>query len=602
MPTRPLVVCALLCALAGSAAAGSSFNRDTDPVNQGDRALAEGRLPKAKQRFGEAIAAGHEVPLACVGLAEVAAREGRLAEAETYYRQALTESDGDLAEAHSGLGLLLVRQGRDAEGATELARAMEIDKRNWLGHYGLARLYLGEGAWDRARAELEHGRGRQGVAEGEDRYHYGQALLLQGAGDHAGAEREALAALRLNPTQYEYGELVGALYQEQDRALEAIEVVEQALAAQGMPRTAPLLHQLGNLYRAGGQLDEARDRYIQAVAVDSTFTVALADLGDVLTRQGRHELAARTRLRYVQLAPDDAEAWLALCSSLSELRRYDQARDAADHARQVAPGSQAAQQAWLSAAIRGTDDEQRRRAAAIVAAPPAWLQLEAPSVLALGQWQIQQKDYETARATLARAAGLDSTLAEIPLNQGIVELRRGRPAEAAAFFRAACTRTPNAAAPRLNLGLALLQGGQPAEAVPALREAVNLDPQAVTTRLVLAQALLATGAMADATAEFRQVLERDAGNAPALRGLGYALLRQADYRGAVAAYRSAAEREPDNADGWAGLGTASLGLEDTAGARDAFARARQLDPDNAMLRSGSQLLGRVELAKKESAK
>jgi tetratricopeptide (TPR) repeat protein len=602
MLTRPLVVCALLCALAGTAAAGNSYNRDTDPVNQGDRALAEGRLPKAKLRFSEAVAAGHEVPLACVGLAEVAAREGRLAEAEAYYQRALTESDGDLAEAHSGLGLLMVRQGREEEGAAELARAMEIDKRNWLGHYGLARLYLGEGAWDRARAELEHGRDRQGAAEGEDRYHYGQALLLQGTGDHAGAEREALAALRLNPTQYEYGELVGALYREQDRAPEAIAVVEQALAAQGMPRTAPLLHQLGNLYRAGGQLDEARDRYIQAVAVDSTFTVALADLGDVLTRQGRHELAARTRLRYVQLAPDDAEAWLALCASLSELRRFDQARDAADHARQVAPGNQAAQLAWLRAAIRGTDDEQRQRAAAIVAAPPAWLQLDAPSVLALGQWQLQKKDYETARATLARAAGLDSLQAEVPVSQGLVELRTGHPAEAAAFFRVACTRNPNAAAPRVNLGLALLQGGQPVEAVPALREALALDPTVVSTRLVLAQALLATGAVADAAVEFREVTTREPRNAPALRGLGYALLRRADYAGAAAAYRSAADLEPDNADGWAGLGAANLGLENTAGARDAFARARQLDPDNAMLRSGSQLLARVELAKKESAK
>jgi tetratricopeptide (TPR) repeat protein len=598
---RLITVCALTVALAASvAAAGQKFTKDNDPIDLGGKALSEGRLPKAKLRFEEAVASGHKVPQAYLGLAEIATREGRLVDAEAGYRRAVTAGNDRLADARSGLGVLLVRLGRGHEAEPELQRALELDDDNWAAHYGLARLHLAAGKWDLARAELDHGRGCRGVREGEDRYHYGLALLRLGTGDAAGAEPEAVAALQLNPTDTEFGALVGRIYEQQGKPGVAIQVYESALAAQGMPRTAPLLHQLGNLYRIDQRFDEARDRYLQAVGIDSTYTPVLRDLGNLLGYSGRHELAARTYLRYVAAVPADTLAWVALSASLFELHRYDQARDAAAKARQLDPASEPALLAHLRASIRANDPDIRQQAAAEVVALPAEVHLETASLLALAAWQVQQQQYDAAEATLARADAADPD-ARIPLQRGVVALRAGRPEAAVAWFQDTLVRDPSSAPARQNLGVALYQAGRTAEAVTTLRDLVARDPEATAARLILAQALAASGSSREAAAEFHEVLEREPGNAQALRGYGYATIRLAEYSNAVTAYRGAVGVDPNSADGWAGLGTAYLGTEDLDAARQAFSRARQIDPSNVMLKNGSELLQKIQRARKETA-
>lgn len=600
MECRLVVVCALAVALAGVAEAGPKFTKENDPINLGGKALSEGRLPKAKLRFEEAVAAGHKVPQAYLGLAEVATREGRLTDAEASYRQAVT-ADNRLADARSGLGVLLVRMGRRPEAESELQRALELDRKNWLAHYGLARLHLAAGDWERARAELAFGRDRRGVLAGEDKYQYGQALLLIGTGDLANAETAALAALRLDPVESDYGALVGRIYEQRGQPELAIQAYEQALAAQGMPRTAPLMHQLGNLYRAGKRFDEARDRYVQAVTIDSTYAPALGDLGDLLAATGKPELAARTYLRYVAAVPADTSAWIGLSASLFELHRYDQARDAAARARQLDPASQQAQLAAIRAGIFANDPDVRQEAADQVAALPAGVQLETSSLLALAAWQTQQQKHDGARATMARAVAADPHNARVLAQAGVVELRGGQPVAAIMRFNEALAVDPDAGQARLNLGVTYYQLGRFSEAVAALQELVARDPDATAARVILGQALTASGDMPRAADVFRDVIEREPGNAQALRGLGYSTLRAGDYRGAMHAYQGAVGVDPNSADGWAGLGTAQLGLENLDDAKLAFARARALDPDNVMLKNGSELLRKIQNARKETA-
>ncbi len=590
MMRRLVIVCALTAALASAVQGGQRYTEDNDPVDLGGKALSEGRLPKAKLRFEEAVAAGYRVPQARIGLAEIAVREGRLAEAETGYRHAAAEGGDRASEARAGLGVLLLRLGRTGEAASEIARALELDDDNWTAHYGRARLHLAAGAWEQSRAELAEGRDRRGVLEGEDKYRHGQALLLQGTGDLLGAEQEAQAALRLNPTDVEIGELVSRIYLRQGKPDLAIQAYEQALAAQGMPRTAPLMHQLGNLYRADRRTDEARDRYLQAVAIDSTYAPVLGDLGNLLSDEGRHELAARIYLRYVAAAPADTSAWVALSASLFELRRFDQARDAADKARQLDPADEKALFAHIRAGIRSNDPAVKQAAAAQVAALPPLARLETMTLVALADWQSQQQRYDDAAATLARAAALDPADPNVPFQTGIVALRRGDTAAAAADFRAAIALNPDAPAYHLNLGIALYQAGLFDEAIPTFRHALELREDLTAGRLLLAQVLAARNDVTGAEAEYRRVLTTEPENAKALRGLGYCLLRGADYADAAEAYRAATALDPDNADGWAGLGSAELGRERLDAAETAFARARQLDPSNVMLKKGAEIL------------
>jgi tetratricopeptide (TPR) repeat protein len=579
--TRAVAACLLAVALSATALSATAlaadpptYTMDTDPLRLAAKAIEAGAFAEARSHFEEAVAAGYRLADAHTGLATVAVREGRYAEAEAQYRQAIDAAGGRAAEAHAGLGVVLLRQEQTEAAAAEFTAALAIDDDNWLAHYGRARLHIARGAWPEARTELERGRARHGVTAGEDLYHHGRALLLLGAGDTIEAEKAALLAVSLNPQDPDHGALLARIYTQRGVPALAIQAYEQALSAPGVQPTATMLHQLGNLYRGQQRFNEARDQYLRAVALDSTYVPVFGDLADLLRRAGRHEMAARTYLRYVADAPADTSAWLGLAGSLTELRRYDQACDAAAHARQLDPTGAEAQRAFVRAGLHATDPAVKAEAADLMASllddGTAWTAAE---LLDLAAVQMERKTYDAAVVTLARAAAADSTLYQVPFQQGVLALRTGQPQAAVASFERAVTLAPESAPVQLNLGIAHYQAGQVPEAIAALRAAVERDPSSTTARGMLAQTL---------------------------RGVGFSCLRAADYQGAVKAYTEAANVEPNDADGWAGLGNAQLGLGNLDTAESAFARARSLDPRNVMLQKGTELLNQARSARKEN--
>lgn len=577
-----------------------SYTLDEDPIRQGDKALERADLDEATRLYEEAVAAGYRLERAFFGLAEIAVRRGRYDEAEAGYRRAMAASGDRHPVARGRLGLLLLRQGRETEARQEFTRALAEDGKVWAAHYGLARLHLAAGEWGKAKAELDHGRGRRGVGEGEDAYQHGLALYLLSTGDRAGAERAALLAMHLNPGDAEHGTLVARIHREAGQTDLAIGAYEQALATEGMTPTAPLLHDLGNLYREQQRFNEARDRYLAAVAVDSTYVPVLEDLADLLHRAERWDTAARTYLRYLAAAPADTSAWLGLSSSLYELQRYDQAADAAGKAAQLDPAGQDIRFARARVGIHATADSLRGPAAALMDSLPAELPWRAADWIARASWLTRQQDFAAAQASLERAAALDPATYEVPFQQGIIALRAGQAEAAVGHFGRAVELSPGHAAIHLNLGIALYQAGRPADAAPAFAKAAELDENLVQARLLLGQALAAGGDLAAAETAYGQVLAKEPGNAKALRGIGYCRLRRADYRGAADAYRTAAGAEPGNADAWAGLGSARLGLGELEAAGEAFTRARAIDPKNVMLVRGAELLQQALDARKEN--
>lgn len=596
---RILLVIIILGAGLAAAADRPSYTMDTDPVRLGNKAFGREQLDEARSHYEEAIANDYHLPEAFLGLARVCAREGKYTAAEARYRQALAAGGND-PEANAGLGLILLRLGDPDGAARQFDLALAADSKLWTAHFGRARLHIAAGDWQAARAELDRGKGRKGLAKGEDLYRYGTALLLQGTGDADGALTEALRATTINPADPDYVTLVAQLYAAQGTTSLAINTYEQALATPGMATTAPLLHELGRLYADERRFNEASDRYLQAVALDSTYTPALKDLADLYQRAHRFDLAARTYLRYVELAPADADAHVKLAESLSELGRWSESLKAAQRARELEPDRVAARVAFARAGLHSGDEKILADAARTMVALPDSLPWQAEDLVQLGAWQTSQRDWPAARTTLARAAALDPALPSVPFQQGLVEMRAGDAGAAVGHFERAVELGPDSANNQLNLGIALYQAGRIDEAIPAFRQAVALREDLTLGRLLLAQALAATDALADAQREYERVLEREANNAKALRGIGFCRIRQADYAGAAAVYERATGAEPDNADGWAGLGSAYLGLGRLAAAEATFARARAIDPTNVMMIKGTELLNQARSTGKES--
>ncbi len=294
--------------------------------------------------------------------------------------------------------------------AAEFTAALAIDDDCWPAHYGRARLHIARAEWPQAEAELAHGSKRRGLTDREDLYHQGRALLLLETGNAAEAEKAALLAVSVNPANPENSELLARIYTQRGVPALAIQAFEQALSTPGVRPTAPMLHQLGNLYRGQQRFNEARDQYLRAAALDSNYVAVYGDLADLLRRADRHEMAARAYLRYVADAATDTSAWLGLASSLTALRRYDQARDAAARARELDPASREAQRAFVRAGLHAADPAVKAEAADLMLAMPddgaAWTAAE---LLDLAVVLMERKAFDTAGATLARAAAADST-------------------------------------------------------------------------------------------------------------------------------------------------------------------------------------------------
>ena len=581
-------------------AANRSYTMDTDPVRLGVKAVEKGDLTAAKAHFEEAVTNNHKLPEAFFGLAEISLREGQYPDAEAYYRQSIAAGGTKFPRAQAGLGLLLLRLGRDQEADQEFDAALAADSSLWTAHYGKARLLLAEQKWSKAKQELDRGQKLKGLVEGEEMYRYGMALYLLGTGDTSGAETSALLAMHLNPTDPEYGTLVGRIYAMGHNTTLAINAYEQALATPGMTPTAPMLTNLGALYRQEKRYNEARDSLARAVVIDSTYTPALKDLGDLYRLAKQHDKAASVYLRYILLERDDYDVLLELADSCYEIRRFAQGVEAARTALKLKPAAEAARFQFARSAIYNSDDGVKAEAAALMNELPRTLAWQANDIVALAAWQTARKDYTGALKTLDRAAALDAKQAHIPFQRGVVNLRLGQPAQAVADFRRAVELDPTAPANHLNLGIAAYQAGDLAAAQGAFSRAVELEPDKPMARLLLAQVLAATDNLAEAEKQYREVLNQEPQNAKAMRGIGFCRIRQADYQAAVTAYGNAAKAEPGNADSWAGLGSAQLGLQNLAEAEAAYAKARAIDPKNVMLVKGTELLNQAKAAGKET--
>ena len=86
-------------------------------------------------------------------LAVASVQEGKLAEAESHYRQALLGKPS--AETHNGLGYVLARQGRADEAVAEFRKAIEADAKFTPAYNNLARALAQQGKLDEAQKYYE---------------------------------------------------------------------------------------------------------------------------------------------------------------------------------------------------------------------------------------------------------------------------------------------------------------------------------------------------------------------------------------------------------------------------------------------------------------
>ena len=444
------------------------------------------------------------------------------------------------------------------------------------------------------------------MKEGEDRYHYGMAVANQGKGDLAAAEKEALIALNLNPGEPEYGTLVAQIYDKRNAPTLAIEAYNKALSTPGVKETAPVRHALGVLYEKIQQYNEARDEYVKAVTIDSTYAVAWRDLGELYGLAKQYDKSAGAYLRYVQLrggqlGADDLEALVGLAESTVRMRNYAQGLVAAKTAYGLDSTNVRVRLAYARAGIQSKDKADKAKAAWLFSTFSDSLkasEFEANDYVNLGRYQREDLKLPLeAEKSLHQAMAMDSTSADAYLELGILKLGQVPPqADSAAIaLEKATALSPQNSLAWLNLGVARMQLKQFPQAVPALRQAATINPSP-TAKVILGQALANSDSLDAAVKVYQEVIDADPTNAKALRGIGYIQLKRKNWESGLKVLRDATGAEPGNADGWAMLGQAQLGVNDLAGAEASFKKCLEIRPDHPTGKSGLDVIQKARAA------
>jgi tetratricopeptide (TPR) repeat protein len=326
---------------------------------------------------------------------------------------------------------------------------------------------------------------------------------------------------------------------------------------------AEVRKQLGDVLAKQGKLEEAAERYREALADNPSFAEAHNNLGNVLKGLGDAPAAAEQYRRALALKPSLAEAHNNLGVLLAEDGKPD---EAADHFRKA------------------------------IAANPEHAQAERN----LAKLLAGRGDFREAIAHYERALSCAPDEPDLLVDLGEALNLGGKTDEAVARYREAITLKPGLARAHLALGRVLKRQDDLESAIVHFRQAVEIAPTNPKAHNALGSALMAQGALADGLIHFRRAIELDPRYPKAHLNLGNAFERRGEFKEAAAHLRKAIELDPDYAEAHNNLGNVLLKQWKPEPAAAAFRKAIELKPSTAAahcnLASALQDQGRYEEA------
>jgi len=252
---------------------------------------------------------------------------GRLAEAETIYRQLIARfpTNPDLL---NNLAALSLQRGQYA-GALSLARQAlqhkpQFAEASFVAGVAMTRLNDAPDAIASLRQAIDL---RADYVEAMSAL--AAALQLDGQIDNAIQLMHRAIALR--PGFSEAHNNLGNLLRESNRESEAADAYRRALMLK--PNDAEVLNNLGTLLESNGSYAEAITQFQLAIASRPEFAEAHYNLANAYQKSGDVDAAIASYERAVALKPSLTEAWINLGNAQCESGRIDQALESYRSAR-----------------------------------------------------------------------------------------------------------------------------------------------------------------------------------------------------------------------------------------------------------------------------
>lgn len=273
-------------------------------VRQGETRLSQNDAAGAKALFEQALAQNGGDARAALDLGIASELLGDLPGAEAAYRRAL-QAKPDLSQAQNNLGVLLRERGELEEATALLTRAAAAAPDSAAAQQNLALAYEDQGKLEPA---AEHYARALELAP-EDaltRSNYGLLLLKQNKGQAAVQE---LTRARQDAQGNRAALLaIGNGLRRAGATAEALQAMEQAVAAGGEPATPALLSELALAQRSADKREEALASLRKALALDPRYATAHYLMGNMLAADKQYADAKQHYEQYLKLAPSGEQA------------------------------------------------------------------------------------------------------------------------------------------------------------------------------------------------------------------------------------------------------------------------------------------------------
>lgn len=274
-------------------------------------------------------------------------------DAIAHYQRVL-ELKPDLYEAHLNIGIVMVRNHQNADAAAHFAEAARLKPDQFRPQLYLAESLLSSGD-DRAAAAAFEKAVQLEPKSARSELGWGQSLVHLGLLDQAAPHYQRAA--ELDPKLKSYQMELASAYSNAQRPSDAIAILNQ------FPGDPAAKEQLGRLYLAAGQTDEATAHYEAlykaAPSLENELALATAYIktnqpqkaaplldralasnpadyevwmaaGRIYRDQKDYARAANHFVAAAKLKPDSAEAWNELAGVCVIAGQYPQALDALD--------------------------------------------------------------------------------------------------------------------------------------------------------------------------------------------------------------------------------------------------------------------------------
>jgi protein O-GlcNAc transferase len=344
---------------------------------------------------------------------------------------------------------------------------------------------------------------------------------------------------------------------DEGHALEAAGLLDEAMqrymdAIRLAPNPARAHLNRGNILLLKGDLKGALDAFGTAIKHKPDYAGAYYNIGNALLGNKQLDEAVVNYRLALELQPDYAEVHCALGVALKELGQIDGAVASLQKALEINPNLVAAQtnlgHILQDLYSRGNILAGNRQ-----------------TELAVGQYR--------------RALEINPDFAEAHCNLGLALKELGQLDHAVSSYRQALKIKPGLTEAHNNLGVALRDLGMLDNAISSFNRALKINPHYAEAHYNLAETLKDLGQFESALESYRRALEINPDFAEAHNNLGFALHNLGQLDGAVANYRRALTIRPDYAEAHGNLAVALTDLRQLDLAVTSYLRALEIKPD-----------------------